>query len=114
MRKAGKTVFLTTHYMEEAEKLCDRVAIMDHGKILEWTRPGPCQIPIQRARNSVRGAGRNRPGDFLRLPAVIRAAAEDGEVVLYSDNVQKTLALSWNGPMREKRNSGDVHVRAQL
>src|SRR5437667_5488035 len=33
MRAAGKTVMLTTHYMEEAERLCDRVAIMDHGKI---------------------------------------------------------------------------------
>ncbi len=30
----GKTIFLTTHYMEEAERLCDRVAIMDHGKII--------------------------------------------------------------------------------
>src|ERR1043166_8206683 len=34
MRASGKTVLLTTHYMEEAERLCDRVAIMDHGKIL--------------------------------------------------------------------------------
>src|SRR2546422_4742477 len=31
-RAAGGTVLLTTHYMEEAERLCDRVAIMDHGK----------------------------------------------------------------------------------
>ena len=30
----GKTILLTTHYMEEAEALCDRLAIMDHGKIL--------------------------------------------------------------------------------
>ena len=31
----GRTVLLTTHYMEEAEVLCDRLAIMDHGHILE-------------------------------------------------------------------------------
>ena len=31
---------LTTHYMEEADKLCDRVAIMDHGKILALDTPG--------------------------------------------------------------------------
>ncbi len=34
LRKSGKTVFLTTHYMEEAEKLADHVLIMDHGKII--------------------------------------------------------------------------------
>lgn len=36
---AGRTVILTTHYMDEAEALCDRVAIMDHGKILELGPP---------------------------------------------------------------------------
>jgi len=36
---AGRTVVLTTHYMEEAEILCDRVAIMDHGKILKVDPP---------------------------------------------------------------------------
>lgn len=34
LRGEGKTIVFTTHYMEEAERLCDRVAIMDHGKIL--------------------------------------------------------------------------------
>jgi ABC-2 type transport system ATP-binding protein len=35
LKAAGRTVLLTTHYMEEAEVLCDRLAIMDHGRILE-------------------------------------------------------------------------------
>jgi len=35
----GKTILLTTHYMEEAERLCDRVAIMDHGKIIALDQP---------------------------------------------------------------------------
>lgn len=34
IKKTGKTIILTTHYMEEAEVLCDRIAIMDHGKII--------------------------------------------------------------------------------
>ena len=38
-RSEGRTVLLTTHYMEEAEELCDRVAIMDHGKIVAMDRP---------------------------------------------------------------------------
>ena len=39
IRERGKTVFLTTHLMEEAERLCDRVAIMDHGRIIDIDTP---------------------------------------------------------------------------
>ena len=39
IRDQGSTVFLTTHYMEEAERLCDRVAIMDHGKVVALDSP---------------------------------------------------------------------------
>ncbi len=39
IRKQGKTVFLTTHFMEEAERLCDRVAIIDQGRIVALDSP---------------------------------------------------------------------------
>ncbi|MFZ0807198.1 MAG: ABC transporter ATP-binding protein [Candidatus Sulfotelmatobacter sp.] len=39
IRERGKTVFLTTHLMEEAERLCDRVAIIEHGRIVDIDRP---------------------------------------------------------------------------
>jgi ABC-2 type transport system ATP-binding protein len=39
LRNAGRTIILTTHYMEEAERLCDRVAIMDHGRIIALGTP---------------------------------------------------------------------------
>jgi ABC-2 type transport system ATP-binding protein len=39
LKQAGRTIILTTHYMEEAERLCDRVAIMDHGKIIALGTP---------------------------------------------------------------------------
>ena len=39
VRAKGKTVFLTTHFMEEAEQLCDRVAILDHGRIVALDTP---------------------------------------------------------------------------
>ena len=38
-KEAGRTVLLTTHYMEEAERLCDRVAIVDHGRIIALGTP---------------------------------------------------------------------------
>ena len=39
IRERGKTVFLTTHLMEEAERLCDRVAIIEHGRIVDIDKP---------------------------------------------------------------------------
>ena len=39
LHASGQTILLTTHYMEEADQLCDRVAIMDHGKILALDTP---------------------------------------------------------------------------
>ena len=39
LKQKNKTIFLTTHYIEEAEKLCDRVAIIDYGRIIEIGNP---------------------------------------------------------------------------
>lgn len=40
VKLAGRTIILTTHYMDEAQRLCDRVAIMDHGRIIALGTPG--------------------------------------------------------------------------
>jgi ABC-2 type transport system ATP-binding protein len=53
-RDAGGTVLLTTHYMDEAERLCDRVAIFDHGRILAEDSP----------RNLIRNLGAEHVVDF--------------------------------------------------
>ena len=39
LKQAGRTIILTTHYMDEAERLCDRVAIMDHGRVIALGSP---------------------------------------------------------------------------
>jgi ABC-2 type transport system ATP-binding protein len=46
LHQAGQTILLTTHYMEEADKLCDRVAIMDHGRILALGTPAALKQSI--------------------------------------------------------------------
>ena len=38
-KASGRTILLTTHYMDEAERLCDRIAIMDHGKVIALGTP---------------------------------------------------------------------------
>jgi ABC-2 type transport system ATP-binding protein len=46
LHREGQTILLTTHYMEEADKLCDRVAIMDHGRILALDTPAALKQSI--------------------------------------------------------------------
>ena len=65
----GGTVVLTTHYMDEAERLCDRVAIMDHGKIIALGTPAELIASLgaeQSWSSSVEGA--------LELEAIVGAA----------------------------------------
>ena len=46
LNEAGQTIFLTTHYMEEADQLCDRVAVMDHGRLLAIDTPAKLKETI--------------------------------------------------------------------
>jgi len=47
LRDEGKTILLTTHYMEEAEELCDEVGIIDHGVLIELGSPGDLKAKYQ-------------------------------------------------------------------
>ena len=51
LKIAGRTIILTTHYMEEAERLCDRVAIMDHGRIIAIGSPRNSSRPWVESRS---------------------------------------------------------------
>ena len=53
----GRTILLTTHYMDEAEILCDRVAIMDHGKVIALGTPNELMASVP---NAAEGAARPR------------------------------------------------------
>ena len=92
LQARGKSVMLTTHYMEEATELCDRVAIMDHGHILEM---GTVQELIRRRfkeRAVFFDTSPQLPMDRLaRLDGVVRAAQEDGQTVLYSSDIPGTI-----------------------
>jgi ABC-2 type transport system ATP-binding protein len=92
LRSAGHTVLLTTHYLEEAEVLCDRVAIMDHGKILE---EGTVEELVRRRfkERAVRfDAIDGLPDQQLAsMPGVSSVKHEDGEVLVYTADVAATI-----------------------
>lgn len=99
LRMAGKTVFLTTHYMEEAERLCDRVAIMDHGQIIALGRPQQ-MIEEHFKESAIQFKMTHYPSAeaLASLAGVTnivreeRKEEEDEEIVLYSDNIPFTIS----------------------
>src|ERR1019366_1996416 len=71
IRERGKTVFLTTHLMEEAERLCDRVAIMEHGRIIDIETPSRLVARHCPERSVVLStADPTDPAPFRNLPNV--------------------------------------------
>jgi len=92
LRQQGRTILLTTHYMEEAEQLCDRVAIMDHGKILEIGTVNELVTRHFRER-TIRFASRPALTDdkLATLPSVQKVSHESDETVLYTAEVGQTV-----------------------
>lgn len=108
LRSSGKTVLLTTHYMEEAEQLCDRVAIVDHGKIIAIG--APTELISTYFRESVIEVESQwpLPEQALRnLPAATNVVLNEGNITLYTTAVAQSIAglleLS-NGHSNELRN----------
>ena len=90
LNRQGQTIMLTTHYMEEADQLCDRVAIMDHGRILALDTPAMLKQSIDADTIvTVR-----TPGDARALAGLLEGSVEgavrtrlvDGGVELYVRN----------------------------
>lgn len=92
LRTEGKTVVLTTHYMEEAAELCDRVAVVDRGRVIVEGEPAELvrrhfpETAVEFA--APRGIALTR---MQALRAVTRVATEDGTVTLFSTAVPETV-----------------------
>ncbi|HIQ01459.1 MAG TPA: ABC transporter ATP-binding protein [Anaerolineales bacterium] len=86
IREQGKTVFLTTHYMDEAERLCDRVATIDHGQIVALDTPEALIRSLEAERRVVFEV--DGPLDEERLqavPGVIRVERAGERAVVYGE-----------------------------
>lgn len=84
IRERGKTVFLTTHYMEEAERLCDRVAIIDHGKIVALDTPEKLISSLGAENRVVFDVdGRFSEEVLQAVPSVTRVEQTGERVVVY-------------------------------
>jgi ABC-2 type transport system ATP-binding protein len=88
LRDRGRTIVLTTHYMDEAERLCDRVAIIDQGKIIAQGSPAELiarlggDHVIEFALEAAPGEPSANPDLFLGLDSVLAARVEADGIVL--------------------------------
>lgn len=92
-REEGITIFLTTQYMEEADRLCQRLAIIDHGVIVAQGQPAELKreigadVLILSLRTSDGNAVQKRAREVLnRLPHVHRIVDTDGGVTVYASD----------------------------
>jgi len=79
--EAKVTVIITTHYMEEADALCDRVAIIDHGKVIALDSPANLKMKI--GKSMIKAKVKEPKLDLIRgLPYVSKVEQKDGDVTI--------------------------------
>jgi ABC-2 type transport system ATP-binding protein len=84
MRERGKTVLLTTHLMEEAERLCDRVAIVERGRVIDVGTPGALVRTHCPEQTVVVSADASAVAHFQAMPTVDSVAVQDGQMTIRS------------------------------
>ncbi|HLZ72634.1 MAG TPA: ABC transporter ATP-binding protein [Dehalococcoidia bacterium] len=97
LQARGVTVLVTTHYLEEAERLCDRVAIIERGGIVALGSPRELIRDTFDESAVLFHADGGGQGELAALPAVSGAHADDTDWTLYSSDVPATMAglLAW-------------------
>lgn len=94
IKSEGTTILLTTHYMDEAQILCDEIAIMDRGKILERDRPDRLlnkHFNGALVRIPMEGSGHSTSEGLLTLPGFSELKERDGTLEMVTDNLDRTM-----------------------
>ncbi len=89
IKQAGKTILLTTHYMEEAYRLCDQIAIVDHGKII--IEGNPDELLKKHFQSSIIRLPQRSVADSAKLPDEIQLV--DNQYELFTDDVPGSIAM---------------------
>jgi len=93
MHERGTTVFLTTHYLDEADALCDRIAIIDYGKIVAEGTPEELKRAVAGDVVTLTVAGdQERALELIKAqPFVREARLDEGSVLLYVDRGEEAM-----------------------
>jgi len=114
LNQKGLTILLTTHYMEEADQLCGRAAIIDHGKLLALDSPAQLKRSVPGGylvELQVRG---DVPESFVTplrtLPGVVEVKSDQDHVRIYADHAEGLLASAMRVASDHNVMITDAHV----
>ena len=95
LRAAGVTILLTTHYMDEAHRLCDRLSIMDRGRVILEGPPAALleRYGAYRVEVALDGASSGVVDGVARLPGVEGAAVDGGLLVVRTRGAERAAAI---------------------
>ncbi|HEY8204743.1 MAG TPA: ABC transporter ATP-binding protein [Pyrinomonadaceae bacterium] len=114
LNQKGLTILLTTHYMEEADQLCGRAAIIDHGKLLALDSPAQLKRSVPGGylvELQVRGDVAQPFITALQLlPGVVDVKTENNRVRVYADHAEGLLASAMRAAAEQDVMITDAHV----
>jgi ABC-2 type transport system ATP-binding protein len=112
--KLGKTIVLTTHYMDEADALCDRLAIIDHGRIISQGTPSELKASIPGGyilRLRFNRVPETLVAELKNLPGVTQVrSTNDTNVDVYADRGGPLIAPIVNAAQALDAELHDVHI----
>ena len=104
-KQSHLTILLTTHYMDEADKLCDRIAIVDHGKLAALDTPTKLKDSIP-GNDVVEAEFANAPANWLEtlkaLPQVVNVSERDGVTHISSQSGPDTVGALMDATRKAK------------
>ncbi|MEM5792905.1 MAG: ATP-binding cassette domain-containing protein [Candidatus Aenigmatarchaeota archaeon] len=107
-KEYGMTIFLTTHYMEEADEMCDRVAIIDHGKIIAMDKPKNLKDSLQGDTIILDVEDK----DIEKAMRIFKNAKKfNGQILLSVKNAGKQIEEIMEKCKRNKINVLEVNIR---
>lgn len=114
LKRDQRTILLTTHYIEEAERLCDRVAIVDQGQIIAFGTPRELQEST--LGESIIEMETDRPMPFATMPEPLKAnrftgSSEDKRISMQSANPARTIAELVKWLEQESLSLADIHLK---
>ena len=114
LNQKGLTILLTTHYMEEADQLCQRAAIVDHGKVLALDSPAQLKRSVPGGylvELQVRdGISDGFVSSLQSMSGVVEVKADDKRVRIYADHAEGLLATAMRLAADQKVTITDAHV----